>query len=1238
MKQSTVRAYYPARLGVLCALAVTIAFMVSSASPWAAGRMTPARVVAMAPSNPDPKSIGILESPAPAAEGFALNKFIDPGSTIITPPAVADVFTKNQVLWAAQTPATIPWDYDIIGGPPPASVITVGTLAHIVYGIQVTSNNASASPISLKIVLPAGFTATSMRCAKFLGVGHSGTAAPACALSSLPNFSIGALSGGDDKVVVAVDGYFNQAGAFSVAFEATRDATIEPTSLSMSARVFNLPVDISVTKEVKLKPGGAFGPSTTTPFGGTVVYKLTVKNESAPDPINHSTDMFLGRLLRLQDTLSAPSTNGVTLTINAQTFNCSSTTGADCPTVPTGALPPITLGPGNSHNLAFNYPATSNGFLPAGGAFDITFEATISTGSTCSNAPNNELRNTAHFTYSNGNQTVSDTIAANNTSNPTIVTLTGSFTQCTTTTIPGISVSKKLLSPATPLWGVPFTYEITITNTSNQTLTGLSLNDFVRGIATPPFTATFNAGTGNPVCTPACIGTAPTSSAPLVSGGFSFLFPLSFAPLSPGSVQTVKYDVQYDTSCASSTTAGSINNRAQLGGSATGFFDLTTPMPALPLCELTVDKKQTSGPTSFASFPVTLGYKVEFKNTSATQTIKVGTLVDTMALDSAAYGVNLPIDYSYSCTATSVTMPGAAILTKPSTAANLQFNNPLRVGVRLINFQGLGNAVFSPGGVLSCDVSVTLKQPPTNDSLCQGAGTPNVVNTAFADLAPGFNPFSQPGFEDSVITPLPKCVSILVRKKVAPNVVAGGAVTFTLTVENVGNDPISNITLNDNVPSDFTNVAWTCASGCSTLSGSGNNISIPLTPIASGATTTILVTATAPIILGSYCNSTNATFNPFPALSFFEGNQNELTQASACVQVKSPEPTIPTLTKLFDPVQIASNGTSTLTFNITNTNGDPKQTGISFSDTLPTGLQFASVISNGCSGNVSISSDGRTVTLTGGQLVGTNSDGSGKHSCQIAVKVKATGVCGVYKNNKDNFSQVTNLDVSGVNQQLEVTGCPTESCGVKTNDISCKAEGGGGYLYTFTVTNNTGHVVTDVLLTPKPGSSLTINPQQPTLPAGGIAVGASLTLNATISGGKPHEMACFTVTLMTANGECCTTEVCPVLPDCCGIVRDERIECNQDGTYTYTLSVVNTGANTIEHVYLYPPTGVTMTPNYFPVSLKPGDTFTTKVIIKGAKPGDKLCFGISLHSANMESCCKGEHCIVLPECPVRVTR
>ncbi|HYJ89423.1 MAG TPA: hypothetical protein VEW46_25400 [Pyrinomonadaceae bacterium] len=1153
----------------------------------------------------------------------------------------ASTFNQNQRLKGGTSSTIVQWDYDIDPIPAAPSVIPLGTVAHIVYGIGVPVGNPNA--VSVAITLPSGFTQTGMRCLKFNGpTGPPIAGGTLSAANCTPTtVTIGPLSQPNDKVIVIFDGFFSQAGAFSASFVPSGGGLgngSEPQTLNMNADILNLPTDIGLTKEVKPKTSGTFGSAATVtivPPSGVLTYKLKLTNNATVDPIYHSTDVYLGRLLRLEDMLSTPppTTQDVLLNLTLQNFQCTkSAAPVACPSLPTTYS--LAIGPWSSWNLpTISYPNTSNGFLPAGSWFEITFDVVVSTTSVCSPKQNNKLYNAASFSYSNGITTVSDSNPANNTSVVTTADLNVSALPTVCPPPPGIQVTKSVLIPGS--WTSPFTYKITITNPNSVTLSGLTLSDLVSSsTATPAFTAT----PSNVVCTPAC-SSAPVLNTPLVNPGDQMnLFNANFQPLAPNAVQTVQFDVQYAAQCGAISAVGSITNKASVGGPVSGTASVVDSMPALPVCTFLVTKTKTSGPNSFASFPATFGYQVVFKNTSPTQTRIVRTIVDSISLDSANYG-NVPVDYSYSCTANGVTgITGPLSYTSPpSPQPIMQSNNPVWAGIRLIDLSSSGGALFSPGGTLTCNVNVTLKQPPTNDSKCQGAGNPGFVNSAFMDTIYPYNTNQgQPVFYSKVILPLPNCVSIVVGKTPSANVIAGQPMTFTLTVKNAGNDPTPNgIKLIDTVPAPFNVTGWNCtpAAACTPSSGGpGNSIAVNLNPIAGGATTTVTVTAVAPSAPGAHCNTVDATFNPFPPLTYFEGDQNALTTASACVQVQSP-PARPTLTKRFDPVQIGPSGTSTLTFNITNSAGDPKQTGISFSDTLPAGLQIVSVLTNGCSGTPTISSDGRTITLTGGQLVGPNADGSGKHSCQIAVKVQATGVCGVYKNNKENFSNVTNLDVSGVNEQLEVIGC-TESCPVKANEISCKADGTGGYLYTFTVTNNTGLVVTDVLLTPAPASGITLNPKQPQLPPGGMAIGASLTFQVTITGGQPHEQACFYVTLMTTDGECCTTRVCPVLPDCCGIVKDESIECNSDGTYTYSLSVVNTGANTIEHVYLYPPAGVTMTPNYFPVSLKPGDTFTTKVTIKGAKPGDKLCFGISLHSADMESCCKGEHCIVLPACPL----
>ena len=215
--------------------------------------------------------------------------------------------------------------------------------------------------------------------------------------------------------------------------------------------------------------------------------------------------------------------------------------------------------------------------------------------------------------------------------------------------------------------------------------------------------------------------------------------------------------------------------------------------------------------------------------------------------------------------------------------------------------------------------------------------------------------------------------------------------------------------------------------------------------------------------------------------------------------------------------------------------------------------------------------------------------------------------------------------------------CPEDSaqtCAVKTDEISCKKDGTGGYLFTFTVTNNTGKPVINVLLTPPPNSNFSITPQNPPLPGGVLLNGQSTTIQVTITGGQPGKQICFPVTLMAQDGPCCTIEVCPVLPNCCAVAENVSIKCNPNGSYSYVLSIVNTSPNTIQHIYLYPPAGVTMTPNYFAVSLAPGATFQTPLItITGAHAGS-FCFRLSLHTKGMEECCSGDQCVTLPACQI----
>ena len=208
-------------------------------------------------------------------------------------------------------------------------------------------------------------------------------------------------------------------------------------------------------------------------------------------------------------------------------------------------------------------------------------------------------------------------------------------------------------------------------------------------------------------------------------------------------------------------------------------------------------------------------------------------------------------------------------------------------------------------------------------------------------------------------------------------------------------------------------------------------------------------------------------------------------------------------------------------------------------------------------------------------------------------------------------------------------GETTECATVVAREPVCKTDGSGGYTYTFTVTNTSGHDVSQILLTPAVGS-LSFSEHTFNIP---LHNGQSTTITVDIGNVKPDTENCFYLTLMTKDGPCCTIRVCPVFPDCCA-TGTGKFECDPKGEYRGTFTIVNTSPNVIKNIYLYPPAGVTMSQTYFAVTLAPGQSFTTPVIIiKGAKPG-RFCFRFSMHTADMKDCCSVEVCIVLPECHI----
>jgi len=105
----------------------------------------------------------------------------------------------------------------------------------------------------------------------------------------------------------------------------------------------------------------------------------------------------------------------------------------------------------------------------------------------------------------------------------------------------------------------------------------------------------------------------------------------------------------------------------------------------------------------------------------------------------------------------------------------------------------------------------------------------------------------------------------------------------------------------------------------------------------------------------------------------------------------------PTITKAFSPNPIAINGVSTLTFTLSNANASNALTGVTFTDTLPTGLQVAATpsASTTCGGTPTWAPTAGANTLTFGSPTGATIPLSS--SCTVSVNVTGSA-SGAYQN------------------------------------------------------------------------------------------------------------------------------------------------------------------------------------------------------------------------------------------------
>ena len=301
------------------------------------------------------------------------------------------------------------------------------------------------------------------------------------------------------------------------------------------------------------------------------------------------------------------------------------------------------------------------------------------------------------------------------------------------------------------------------------------------------------------------------------------------------------------------------------------------------------------------------------------------------------------------------------------------------------------------------------------------------------------------------------------------------------------------------------------------------------------------------ITFASGLNPSGTTF--FRIYTFNSGNTNSgsdvnidnvlFTGCGAAAQ--------PTIAKSFGPDPIAVNGTSTLTFTLTNPNTAPL-TGVKFSDTLPAGLQVAATpaASTTCGGAPSWAPVAGSATLDFGQTTGAT---VAVGSCTVSVNVTAT-TSGPHTNVSGFISSTeggTNSGFGGsATASLTALQPPSISKFFGPNPILT----GGTSTLTFFITN------------PNANNSLPAVSFSDTLPTSPAAMTVAGTPNASATGcGAPILTAVAGAgSISFSNGTIAAGATCTVTVDVTAPVAGDY--ANTSGIVSTTIAGVVSNGNT----------------------------------------------------------------------------
>ena len=339
---------------------------------------------------------------------------------------------------------------------------------------------------------------------------------------------------------------------------------------------------------------------------------------------------------------------------------------------------------------------------------------------------------------------------------------------------------------------------------------------------------------------------------------------------------------------------------------------------------------------------------------------------------------------------------------------------------------------------------------------------------------------------------------VIIKAFGAASIPLNGSTSLTFTIQNNNTTvALTGVGFSDTLPAGLVvstpnGLTGSCGGGTITATQATNVISLTGASLAQSTSCTFAVNVTG-IAAGTQNNTTGNVTST-------EGGTGGT--ASASINVVAP----PSIAKAFNPSTIALNGTTALTFTITNPAANTvAETGVAFTDTLPTGLVVSTPngLSNTCGGTATAVAGSSSISLTGGTIA-VNSN------CTLTVNVTGTA-SGQYTNTSGAVSSTNGGTGNTASANLTVATPPsiTKAFGAASIPLN------GTTSLTFTIQNpNTTLALTGIAFTDNlPAGLVVATPNALNNTCGGTATAVAGSGSVSLTGGTLASSASCTVSV-----------------------------------------------------------------------------------------------------------------------------